>query len=63
MSILVDYAPHTLAAQRHMHEMGDALRRNLFDDAMEETLHAIAELRMAFAAIQDLKARNAPRAA
>jgi hypothetical protein len=58
MVVVLDYAPHTLAAQRYLHEMGDALRRNQFKDAAEEITQAIVELRLALAAVHDMHDRS-----
>ena len=54
MPVPFDYAPYTLAAQRHMHEMGDSLRRNRFEDAAAHIKGTIVELRLALAAVNDM---------
>jgi hypothetical protein len=52
---IVDYSEPLLKTYKHMKFAQSALLRREFDDALEDLLQGIAEMRMAIAAIRHLK--------
>lgn len=51
----LDYAPHTLAADAGLRRMRDMLLKKQYDEASYEADKIIAEMRLAKAAIKDIK--------
>ncbi len=54
----LDYSPHTLAVQHGLRSLRDALLDKDYDGAIETSLNMITELRLAIAAINDIKERQ-----
>ena len=57
----LDYAYPTMMAERSLQDLHDAMLENRYDDALLAGLNAIVEVRLAIAAIKDMKDRNANR--
>ena len=57
----LDYAYPTMMAERSLEDLHDAMLENRYDDALLAGLNAIVEVRLAIAAIKDMKDRNANR--
>jgi hypothetical protein len=51
----LDYAPHTLAADFGLRRMRKLLLEKKYDEASDEANNIIAEMRLAKAAIKDIK--------
>jgi hypothetical protein len=51
----LDYAPHTLAADAGIQKMRKLLLTNDYDKAIEQAEDVIVEMRLAKAAINDIK--------
>jgi hypothetical protein len=58
---MIDYAFPTMMAERSLKNLHDAMLENRYDDALLAGLNAIVEVRMALAAIKDMKDRDANR--
>ena len=52
-----DYSAHKINAHHRLKDMHQLLLKNKFDEAIEQLEEAIVQLRMAKAAITDLKER------
>ena len=57
----LDYAYPTMMAERSLEDLHDAMLENRYDDALLAGLNAIVEVRLAIAAIKDMKDRDANR--
>ena len=57
----LDYAYPTMMAERSLQDLHDAMLENRYDDALLAGLNAIVEVRLAIAAIKDMKDRDANR--
>lgn len=55
MSDPLDYSPHTLAVQQGLKDLRNLLLDKDYDGAVELSLNMITELRLAIAAINDIK--------
>ena len=55
----LDYAYPTMMAERSLRDLHNAMLENRHDDALLAGLNAIVEVRLAIAAIKDMKERNA----
>lgn len=57
--MITDYAYPTMMAERSLKDLHNAMLENRHDDALLAALNAIVEVRMAIAAIKDMKERDA----
>ena len=55
----LDYAYPTMMAERSLRDLHNAMLENRHDDALMAGLNAIVEMRLAIAAIKDMKDRDA----
>lgn len=55
MSDPLDYSPHMIKVRQGLHRMRAMLLKNQYDEAIKEVDTVIVEMRMARAAVKDLK--------
>ena len=54
-TVNIDYAEPILMVQKHLRHAHTALLRREYDDAIEDLVQGVAEMRMAIAAIRHLR--------